>query len=183
LELAIFRVVHPATNNLGAYGGEIRDIIILACTEIEAQWKAVLEANAVTPAGQYFKTTDYVRLLQVMKLDEFEVSLIRYPEITAINQFAGWDAGKATKSLPWYDAYNQVKHDREANFGRASLKNAIDAVAACVVMLAAQYGFEALQRHHLKPIFEFRKRPMWEPKDWYYQPIPGQDWVPVPCPI
>src|SRR5262249_25684741 len=129
------------------------------------------------------KTTHYVKLLPTMKLAEYELGLTRYPEITAVSPFAGWDAGKATKSLPWYDAYNQVKHDREANFGQASLKNAIDAVAGGVVMLAAQFGIEALQRHHLKPIFEFRKRPMWEPEDWYYQPAPGREWRQVKCPM
>jgi hypothetical protein len=179
--LSIFRVVHPAANNVRAYGGAIRDIIILACTEVEAQWKAVLEANGVGPSAFYFKTQDYVKLLPVLKLDGYEVGLIRYPEITAISPFAGWDPAKPTQSLPWYEAYNQMKHDREANFDQASLQHAIYAVAACVVMLAAQFGAEALRRHHLKPIFEFKRRPMWEPKDWYYQPAPNRGWEQVPC--
>jgi hypothetical protein len=181
--LSIFRVVHPAMNNLDAYGGAIRDIIILACTEVEAQWKGVLEANSVTPSGPYFKTSDYVKLLPVMKLDQYEVALIRYPRITATGPFKSWDACHPTQSLPWYAAYNQVKHDRETKFEDASLKHAIEAVAACVVMLAAQFGVEALQRNHLKPVFEFRRRPMWEPKDWYYQPVPRQSWEQVPCPM
>jgi hypothetical protein len=181
--LSIFRVVHPAMNNLDAYGGAIRDIIILACTEVESQWKGVLEANGVPSNGTYFKTLDYVKLLPAMKLDQYEVGLIRYPRISATAPFMGWDASKATQSLTWYTAYNKVKHDREINFEEASLKHAIEAVAACAVMLAAQFGVEALQRHHFKPVFEFRRRPMWEPQDWYYQPIPGQDWVQVRCPL
>jgi hypothetical protein len=181
--LSIFRVVHPAMDNLDAFGGAIRDIIILACTEVEAQWKGVLEANGVTPSGPYFKTSDYVRLLPAMKLDQYEVALIRYPRISATAPFMEWDTSKATQSLPWYAAYNQVKHDRETRFEDASLKHAIEAVAACVVMLAAQFGVDALQRHHLKPVFEFSRRPMWEPKDWYYQPVPGRGWVQVPCPM
>src|SRR5262249_40908617 len=156
--------VHPAMNNLDAYGGEIRDIIILACTEVEAQWKGVLEANGITPNGSYFKTTDYVKVLPAMRLDQYEVALIRYPRITATTPFMGWDASQPTKSLAWYAAYNEVKHDRETKFEKASLRHAIEAVAACVVMLAAQFGFEALQRHHLKPVFEFRRRPMWQPE-------------------
>jgi hypothetical protein len=66
---AIFRVVHPAMDdNLKAYGGAIRAIIILACTEVEAQWKGILQANNVTPIGRDFKTQDYVKLLKAMKL-------------------------------------------------------------------------------------------------------------------
>ena len=105
-------------------------IIILACTEVEAQWKGVLEANGLTPSGSYFKTTDYVKLLPVMKLDQYEVALIRYPRISATGPFMGWDATKPTKSLSWYAAYNQVKHDRETKFEEASLQHAIEAVAA-----------------------------------------------------
>jgi hypothetical protein len=181
--LSIFRVVHPAANNLGAYGGTIRDIIILACTEVEAQWKGVLEANGVTPSNRHFKTPDYVKLLPVMKLDQYEVELIRYPGISGTGPFDTWNATEPTKSLSWYDAYNQVKHDREAKFEEASLKHAIEAVAACIVMLAAQFGVEALQRHHLKPVFEFRHHPGWEPKDWYYQPAPDRAWEHVHCPM
>jgi hypothetical protein len=161
----------------------IREIMILACTEVEAQWKGILEANGVTPSGPYFNTSHYVRLLPVMKLDQFEVALIRYPRIVATRPFLGWDPSKATQSLSWYAAYNQVKHDRETKFEDASLRHAIEPVAACVVMLAAQFGADALQRHHLKPVFEFRHRAMWEPKDWYYQPVAGQDLKPVPCPM
>jgi hypothetical protein len=50
-------------------------------------------------------------------------------------------------------------------------------------MLAAQFGAEALQRHHLKPVFEFKSRPVWEPKDWYYQAVPGCAWREVHCPM
>lgn len=181
--LSIFRVVHPAMNNLDAYGGAIRDIIILACTEVEAQWKGVLEANGVTASGTYFKTSDYAKLLPAMKLNQYEVGLIRYPGIIATAPFMGWDPSRATESLTWYAAYNQVKHDRETKFEDASLNHAIKAVAACVVMLAAQFGVEALQRHQFKSVFEFTRRPMWEPTDWYYQPIPGQGWVQVQCPL
>jgi hypothetical protein len=80
-------------------------------------------------------------------------------------------------------SHNNVKHYREAHFKEASLKHAIDSVAACAVMLAAQFGVEALQRHQLRNLFEFRARPQWEPAEWYYQNPPGCDWRPIPCPI
>jgi hypothetical protein len=50
-------------------------------------------------------------------------------------------------------------------------------------MLAAQFGLEALHRHQLKRIFEFKQRPEWEPKDWYYEPVPGESWVKFKCPL
>ena len=35
----ICRVVHPKETNFQAYGHEIRNVLILACTELESQWK------------------------------------------------------------------------------------------------------------------------------------------------
>lgn len=180
---SIFRVAHPAQGNLSAYGGAIRDLIILACTEVEAQWKGVLKANNVTAPGDRFTTAHYVRLLPVMRLDEFKVELIRYPGLPAIGPFKDWDVARPTQSLVWYDVYNRVKHDREVNFKDATLEHAIQAVAACVVMLAAQFGDRTLRKYRFENPFQATKIPMWEPRDWYYGPIPRILWEPVDCPL
>lgn len=41
----ICRVIQPEGSNLQAYGHATRNLLILACTEAEAHWKTVLEAN------------------------------------------------------------------------------------------------------------------------------------------
>ena len=38
----ICQTVHPEGENLNAFGHDIRNLLILACTEVEAQWKNVL---------------------------------------------------------------------------------------------------------------------------------------------
>jgi hypothetical protein len=180
---AIFRVVSPSMRNLEAFGAGIRDLIILACTEVEAQWKGILTANHVQPAGIFFKTTDYVKLYSPLKLNEYELYLVRYPDIKPTAPLRSWDATNPTTSLPWYEAYNQVKHDREKHFKDASLGHAIEAVAACIVMLAAQFGPAALRRHKLMSLFEFKLIPKWEPKELYYEPIPNEKWRDVDYPF
>jgi hypothetical protein len=121
--------------------------------------------------------------MPAMKLDLYKVKLIRYPDLPECIPFWGWDPAKPTQSLPWYDAYNSVKHDREGAFARATLEHAIEAVAACVVMLAAQFGYEKLEQYGLKNVFQFKDIPKWEPKDWYYGPIPQVDWQAVNYPL
>lgn len=68
----IGRVVHPETKNLQTYGHATRNILILACTEVEAHWRSILGANGYT--GKHgesrFDTTDYVKLLAAMRLDQ-----------------------------------------------------------------------------------------------------------------
>ncbi|NTH65962.1 hypothetical protein G6L33_19070 [Agrobacterium rhizogenes] len=43
----IFRVVEPRDQNSGAYGPEIANLLIVAATEVEAHWKAILRQWAV----------------------------------------------------------------------------------------------------------------------------------------
>jgi hypothetical protein len=40
---------------------------------------------------------------------------------------------RGTQELKWYDAFNAVKQNREAEFERATLGHAIDAVSACAI--------------------------------------------------
>ena len=44
------------------------------------------------------------------------------------------------KSPDWYDAYNQVKHNREENLEKASLENCMNAVAGILILLYLQFG-------------------------------------------
>lgn len=133
----ICQTVHPSAETFGTFGHEIRNLLILAATEVEAHWRGVLVANG--SKKDQFSTRDYVRLLGPMRLDDYAVSFSSYPWLPPITPFAGWDADRPTKSLRWYDAYNQVKHDRERAFAQASLEHAFNAVTACIIMLAAQF--------------------------------------------
>jgi hypothetical protein len=142
---AICRVVYPAPESLAAYGDEIRELLILACTEVEAAWRAILRANGASQ--DRLTTRDYVALQPAMRLSEYAVSFPHFPELAPVSPFEGWRATSApTQDLDWYDAYNAVKHGREENFARATLKNALGAVSASVVMVCAQVGSEAALR-------------------------------------
>ena len=147
------------------------------------QWKGILKVNNVSAPDDRYTTNHYVRLQKAMQLDVYEVALNRYPKLGEICPFRGWNAGQATRSLNWYDACNKVKHDREGNFKEATLKNAICAVAACVVMLGAQYGYETLSEYRFRNLFRFTEIPRWDPKEWYYGPIPQVEWQAVNHPM
>ena len=58
----ICRTIHPDGDNLKAYGHEIRNLLILACTEAEAYWRGVLVANHVCAHDARLSTNDYVKL-------------------------------------------------------------------------------------------------------------------------
>ena len=92
--------------------GSGHNVLLLAATEVEAHWKGILKANR----AKCDSTKDYVKLLPAMKLDEYAIGVPFYPWLNPIRPFLGWTTDGSTKSLSWYDAYNAVKHDREAAF-------------------------------------------------------------------
>jgi hypothetical protein len=47
----ICRVVQPIDQNLDAFGHEIRNLLIIACTEVEAQWKGTGRLLHLTRGG------------------------------------------------------------------------------------------------------------------------------------
>jgi hypothetical protein len=134
----ICQAVHPQGRNLAAYGHETRNLLILAAMEVEAHCRGVLKLNGYGDGR--LTTNDYVKLAPVMKLRQYAVTFPQYPWLEPFAPFKDWDCDRATGSLAWYDAYNATKHDRERAFARGSLKQAFDAVSACAIMMAAQFG-------------------------------------------
>jgi len=170
----VFGHVEPVPANLRAFGHEMRHVLILASTEVEAAWRAILLANQhqnQPPASsQRWTTNEYVRLLQPLALDGWELALTWYPDLPVRKPFGGWSAGQPTRSLQWYSDYNAVKHDRENSFGSATLNSMIDAVAGAFVMLIAQFGPEGIQGEDGLSDFTIKSTPQWPLVEHYLPP-------------
>ena len=182
----ICQTIHPAPENLGAYGHDIRNLLILACTEVESHWRGVLAKNGVT--NDRPGTRDYVALQAVMKLDAFAVSFPDHPWLLPLRPFERWgSSGKPTQELAWYDAYNAAKHDREGNFGRATLGHVFEAIGACAIMVVAQYGvpFGFGRDSALSTFFQFTSVPSWSLSEIYVSPVESEtgEWTSTPYPF
>jgi len=136
----IFQTIEPTNANRTTYGHLVRELLLIACMEVEASWSAVLRENSY-PAGRY-NTNDYIKLIEPMLLDGYQLSLKYYPAFPPFSPFKGWNSAAPTQSLLWYDAYNKTKHDRETQLSCATLENAVTAVGAAVVMFYAQFGYD-----------------------------------------
>jgi hypothetical protein len=173
----ICQVIYPCKENQSAFGNEIRNILILACTEVEGQWKSILKANGMV--RDRYDTNQYVKLLPAMRLDEYSVRFPYYPKMDDIWPFQGWrDYDPAqpglpgpTESLKWYAAYNRVKHDREENFKEASLLRTFEAITGFFVIMCAQHGWAFVEREKEAEtkFFFLKERPNWEEK-YQYKP-------------
>jgi len=164
----ICQTIHPAPENLDVYGHDIRNLTILACTEVEAHWRGVLVANGIDKAKRLTRK-DYVQLASAMKLGEYSVRFLRYPWLTPVAPFAGWGTTNIPPhGLRWYDAYNAMKHDRENEFQQSTLRHAFSAIAACYAMIAAQFGMDGIMhRNQLVHNFHIAASPSWMPSEAY----------------
>jgi len=126
--LELFETIEPVPPNYHVFGHKIRRLLILACTEVEVSWRRVLEMNGLRKPR--YTTNDYIRLMVPMRLDGWQLSLPRYPQLGVFTPFATWDAANPTQSLQWYDAYNAVKHDRR-QIDKGTLQYTIEAVVQC----------------------------------------------------
>lgn len=163
----ILLVVHPAPDTLLTYGYEIRNLLILACTECETQWRSVLQANGYQ--RERYTTSDYVRLERAMKLREYMIGFSQYPSFEPVRPFGTWSVeGKPTQDLPWYHAYNATKHDRVGNLRAGTLNNAMTALGACWIMQISQFGGPLMgDQQDIREYFSLTEKPHWELRNSY----------------
>jgi hypothetical protein len=177
----ICRVLHPQGRNLKAYGHATRNLLILASTEVEVHWRTILTDNHYKDGKDknQLYTADYYHLSDAMRLGQYVVSLNYYPWLPTFSPFQDWNGDRTSKSLPWYEAYNKVKHDREGHFSAATLERALMAVTACFVMLCAQYGWDFALRgdEAERAFFKLVQGPQWAPSEIYTPPY-GENYRP-----
>ncbi len=172
---AIFRHVEPDPRNLKAFGHEIRHLLLLACNEVEAQCKAVLRANKYTKKTKSTKHTDwnvndYRKLAGPMRLHEYCVQLVRYRTLPPMTPFSAWAPG-SSGPLAWYVAYNEVKHDREINFEKATLGHLIEALCGVYVLVLAQFGRTSIDKGEPRQFWS--PDPKFSPGEKYVLPHVG----------
>lgn len=133
----ILLYIEPSTNGLKTYSHKLRELLILACTELECSLKTY-------NLGKNQGMKDYVNLLSLVDLAKHKLSLVGYTNPYKCCPFKTWDPSVPTKSLSWYDAYNEVKHSKDKAFHLATLENCINAIAANIVIFAVRYSPEML---------------------------------------
>lgn len=172
---SIFLTIHPAKENFNAYGHNIRNLLILACTEVESQFRGILKENGCSK--KTYNTKDFVKLLEPLRLNTYTMKLVYYPLINKINPFFYWENEKPTESLSWYKNYNAVKHNRAVEFNKGTLKDVILAISAVAILIFAQYGDRVFEEDPLFNHFlELTYIPKWEISDYYIPPHRENEW-------
>ncbi|MBO7618394.1 MAG: hypothetical protein J6T22_14505 [Bacteroidales bacterium] len=130
----LFEYIEPHSSNENVFSHRIYELLLRTCTEVESCCKGILLANGAAAGSM----SDYKKLEQSSHLSGYTVHYSNWlPTKYMTRPFANWAIGG---KLPWYEAYNNVKHNRWKNFSSASLKNLLDAISGLLCVIHSQIG-------------------------------------------
>lgn len=133
----LFEYVEPSDQNLKTYSFRTYELLPRTCTEIEANFKAILRVNTYSQPIKKWNIEHYAKIDKSHYLSDYAVKM---PHWTGNDRtrtpFAEWKNGH---SLRWYQAYNTSKHDRAQELKAATFADVIDAFCGLSVVLASQF--------------------------------------------
>jgi len=132
------RYIDFVDDNFDAYSVEMARILLSASSEVDVVAKLLCKKiNSKSEAGNI---DDYRTEITgaIPRFCGMEVIIPRY----ALTRHP-WDNWTKNTNPDWWSAYNAVKHERNANFKLASLKNTLNSVGALLVMLLHYYDDQA----------------------------------------
>lgn len=132
----ILTYIEPSSQSLQAYGYKLRELLILASTEVEN----ILRFYTPNPTNKNLNTSDYIQIMQKVALNKYKISFIDCVNKFSCKPFENWNNASPTQSIQWYNAYNNVKHDKANNIDQATLENCLNAVAAVVILFCVRYS-------------------------------------------
>lgn len=165
----IFLYVSCHVDNFGTYSIQIESLLVDICSFFDSLSQRFIRELAtggrqfVNNAGidrltqkmagtEYFNAGDYRVLLEGdFTFSQKEVNLNAYEDTLYVNPlafaptnikgytlypFKQWANGSST---PWWEAFTSLKHDRLSNMRHATLRNAIDALAATYIVLTFRH--------------------------------------------
>ena len=173
----ILDTIRPESTNLKVYGNKIKNLLVLACIEVENQFKAIIRENDYNNKRQY-TTKDYINLNPILRLSNYSIYFSYYPDLIIDNPFEDWDITiGATKSIKWYDSYNAVKHNSEKEINKATLEMAIQAISALAILIVAQFGYSPLYwKERLGNFYDINNNTIWESEDLIFAPLKLENW-------
>jgi hypothetical protein len=129
------RYIEFHKKNFHCFSIEIARVLLASASEVDVVCK--LLCKKINPASSANNIHTYRNEIKVQfpSIPKFKVLLPRFG-LT----LRPWDEWKKRNGVPfWWTAYNKVKHERDSEFHRASLKNTLNAVSGLFVMVLYLY--------------------------------------------
>lgn len=137
----ISRYVEFDEKNFDCFSIEIARVLLASSAEVDIVCKQICKSiNARSKADKIHKYRTEI-LPAFPDIPQFLVLLPRFG-LT----LKPWDEWNKPDGIPfWWTAYNKIKHNRDSEYHRAALKNALNSVAGLFVMVLYLYKDKATQ--------------------------------------
>ena len=129
--LEIQQFIEPTTTNNSTFSHRLHAFLLRCCSEFETNCRAILSENGYSIGHANIR--DYSKIEHSHRLSDYTIEIPNWHGLDRLRRpFSSWP-------LPWYRAYNRVKHDRQANFALASFGTCTDAFCGVAAILASQF--------------------------------------------
>ena len=136
--LRLCEFIAPHDSNLDTFSHRTYEFLLRVCTEFENLSKFVLAEKGHTKKGN-MDIGDYRKLEGYFGLSQQEAGLLFWtPSKKFVTPFADW--AHPNNALRWYQDYNKVKHNREAEFPRGSFENLVLSLSGLFLCVHARFG-------------------------------------------
>ncbi|MCV2883879.1 hypothetical protein OE749_04140 [Aestuariibacter sp. AA17] len=119
------RYIEFDRKNFGVYSIELLRILLSTCSEIDVVLKQICaqldENSKANNIAQYQK-------LICKDIDGFEEQHVVCSRFNL--SFQPWNSWVDKKSPEWWRSYNEVKHNRDEHYSKASLQNVLESLSA-----------------------------------------------------
>jgi len=129
------RYVEFCEANFSVYSIELAHLLFAAASEVDVVAK--LLCGQINPAASPGNINEYkaVLLPALPDLPQADVFVPRYGL-----SFKPWSNWAGEQNPLWWRSYNNVKHERDAHFGEATLKNSLNALGALLILIYHYYS-------------------------------------------
>ena len=133
---AVSRYVEFSKQNENVYSIELAHLLFAAASEVDVIAKLLCKRFAPQKTCEKIDQYRPVLLGTLADLPTTEVFVPRYGL-----SFKPWDNWAGPHNPDWWRSYNKVKHERDAHFPEATLKNALNALGALLILTYHHYGY------------------------------------------
>jgi len=129
------RYVEFCEANFSVYSIELAHLLFAAASEVDVVAK--LLCGKINHAASSGNINEYkaVLLPALPDLPQADVFIPRYGL-----SFKPWSNWAGEQNPLWWRSYNNVKHERDAHFGEATLKNSLNALGALLLLIYHYYS-------------------------------------------
>lgn len=128
--LSTFNYVELDPSNYSTYSNEYAALIQTIGAELDAFFKLYCSFQPT----ERKTIADYANYILPSDPSIINTELIVSIKRISITPFSTWQQTSAAQSLFWWQAFDDIKHSRTANFANASMKNALYILAALYIL-------------------------------------------------